>query len=65
LYAPGGTFHNHYFEAGVVIEVRVRCRNDEFVMIVLDIGQLFRQQPRVMIVDESDAADDRLLWGFR
>ena len=39
-----------------MIEVRVRCRNDEFVMIVPDIGQLFRQQPRVMIVDESDAA---------
>jgi hypothetical protein len=33
--------------------------NNDFVVLMLQISQLFRKQARVVVVDESDRADDQ------
>jgi hypothetical protein len=43
-------------KAGIVIKMRVACRDDKFVMRVLQFRQLFRYAEGVMIIDQSDRA---------
>ena len=54
---------NDHFEAGFVIEMGVQSGNDELVMIVLKIGKLFGQETGVVIVNESDGANDKRVVG--
>ena len=45
-----------YFQAAFVVEMRVQSRNDDCMMLMLQIGKLLRQQTRVMIVDQGHRA---------
>ena len=49
----------YYFQAILVVEMRMQGGNDDCVILVLKIGKLLRQQASVMIVDEGDRADDQ------
>jgi len=49
----------YYFQAILVVEMRMQGGNDDCVILVLKIGKLLRQQACVMIVDECDRADDK------
>jgi hypothetical protein len=46
------------FEAGVVVEVGVAGGDNQFVVLVLEFGELFCDAIGVVVVDESDGADD-------
>jgi len=50
-----------YLQATLVVEMRMQGGNDDCVILVLEIGELLRQQPGVMIVDEGDRAHDKRL----
>lgn len=45
------------FEARVMVEMRMTRGDDQFVVGVLDFGQLFGHPMRVMVEDEGDCAD--------
>ena len=42
-----------------MVEVRMAGRDDQFVILVLEFGQLLGDAVGVMVVDEGDGADDR------
>jgi hypothetical protein len=46
-----------------MIEVRMQGGDDDCVMLVLEIGELLRQQASVMIVDEGDRAHHKRIAG--
>ncbi len=48
--------HDQDLQARVVIEMRVACRDDKFVMCVLQLGQLFRYAECVMVINQSDGS---------
>ena len=50
-----GPAHEHGFQAVGVIEMNLRGRDHQIVMLVLQFGYLLRRGPVVMIVDITDA----------
>ena len=52
----------HYFKAGVVIEMSMQSRDNNLVMFMLEVGEFFRKQASVMIIDQGHGSDDG---GFR
>ncbi len=42
----------------MVVEVGVSGGDDQIMMIVLQFHQLVREQPRVMVINESNGTDD-------
>ncbi len=42
--------------------MRMTCGNDQFVVFVLDFDQLFCYSMGMVVVDESDSANDRSVW---
>ena len=58
LHVFGFATQHDDFEAILVIEMGVHSRNDDVVVLVLNVGKFFRKQARVMIVDERHGADD-------
>jgi hypothetical protein len=63
LYFSRLAAEHHYLQTVFMIEVRMQGRNDDCVTLVLEIGKLLRQQPGVMIVNESDGANDKRVAG--
>lgn len=63
LYVFGLTTKDDDFEAGFVIQVGMQSGNDQFVMIVLKVGKPFGQETGVVIVNQSDGADDKSIVG--
>jgi len=51
------------FQAILMVKMRVQSGNDDGVRLVLEIGELFRQQTSVMVVNERDGADDESIRG--
>jgi hypothetical protein len=47
-----------HLEAGIVIEMRVKRRDDHFMMFVLKVGELFREKASVMVIDQRYCPDD-------
>jgi hypothetical protein len=54
---------HHDFQAVVMVEMSVDGGNDDLVMGVLQIGQLFREEAGVVVVDEGDGPDDEAIRG--
>ena len=53
LHAFELALHDDDFQTHIVIEMRMDGRNNEFVVPMLQRGQLVSQQAEVMVVDES------------
>lgn len=56
LHLFGRTAKYDHLQATLVVEMRVQSGNNDFVILVLDVGQLLGQQTSVMVVDEGDRA---------
>jgi len=54
--------YNH-LQTVLMIKMRMQGGNDNRVRLMLEIGKLFRQQTGVMVVNESDSANDRGIAG--
>ena len=50
---------DHHFQARIVIKMGMERRDDHFVMLMLQIGELFGKESSVMIVDQSHCSHDR------
>ena len=50
--------HDKHLQAGIVIEMRVAGGDDQFVMFVLQIGQLFADTVLVMVIYQGDSPHD-------
>ena len=59
----GFSMDHENFQARIVIEMCMTCRDHQPVMRVLKFGQLLRDPIGVMVVDECDRTDDRRI-GF-
>jgi len=57
LHRAGFSFHHHYLQAVVMIQMHVHGGKDVVKVGVLKISELLVQQPDVMIVDQCDGAD--------
>ena len=49
---------DQHFKTGIVIEVRVTRRDHQVVVLMLHLGQLLSDSGGVMVVDQSDGADN-------
>jgi hypothetical protein len=58
LYLGRFAMHNQNLKTRIVIQMRMACGNNEFMMRVLQIGQLFAYSVRVVVVDEGDCANN-------
>jgi len=65
-------FHDDHFQAVVVVQMNVQRGEDLVVILVLQLGELFAEQPDVMVVEQrhgtgyqSRGLDSRLLNQFR
>lgn len=47
----GPAAQDHHFKAGIVIEVSMKRRDHNLVMLMLKVGKFFRQKASVMIID--------------
>ncbi len=45
-----------------MVQMRVQRGNDYFVILVLKVGKLLRQQASVMIIDKRNRAHDEGIW---
>lgn len=63
LYILRGPAKYDDFEATLVVEVGMQSRNNYFVVLVLEIGELLRQKAGVMVVDKGDRAHDERVCG--
>jgi len=52
-----------HLQAVLMIEVGMQGGNDDRVGLVLEIGEFFRQQASVVIVDEGDGANHKRIGG--
>lgn len=52
--AVGASPHREHFEAVVMVEMHVQCRNDQVAMIMLNVGEQFQQVWLVVVVDQCD-----------
>lgn len=59
LHARSIAVDNEHFKAGIVIKVRMAGGDNQVVMFVLRVGELLGDAEGVVVVDESDSADDR------
>lgn len=59
LHLSSFAMDNEDFQAGIVIEMCVTGRNDQFVMGVLKFGELLGNSVSVVVIDERDGADHR------
>ena len=55
--------YDQHLEAGVVVQVRVASRDHQFVVLVLRLGQFFRNAAGVVVVDEGYRAHHGRLRG--
>ena len=51
----------HHLKAGIVIEMAMERRDDHFMMFMLKVGQFFREEPSVMVIDQPHGSHDRSL----
>jgi hypothetical protein len=58
LHLTGLALHHDDFQTRVVVKTRMNRRNDDRVVMMLNIGQLLRQKTDVVIVDQSDGSHD-------
>ena len=58
LHAGGFAVNDQHFKAGIEIEMRMARGDDEVVVLVLRFGQLLGDSEGVMVVNESDGADN-------
>ena len=58
LHAARFTVDDQHFEAGIMVQMRVARRDNQVVMFVLGFGQLLGDPESMVVVDESDGADD-------
>ncbi len=54
----GFTADDEDFKAGIVVEMRVAGGDDEIVLSMLQLGELFSNAAGMVIVDEGDGADN-------
>ena len=59
LHSGGLAVDDQYFKAGIMVEMRVARGDDQIVVLVLHLGQLFRDSRGVMVEDERHGADHR------
>ena len=50
--------HNQHLQAGVVIQMRVAGGDNQFVMLMLQLGQLLAHAVRIVVIDQGDGAHD-------
>ena len=53
----GLAMNNEDFQAGIMVEMRMTGRNHQFVVCMLEFGQLLGNAVGVMVVDERDGTD--------
>jgi len=58
LHAASLAVDNQYFEAGIMIQMRVARRDNKVVVFVLRFSQLLGDSKGMMIEDEGNCADD-------
>ena len=63
LDACGLAVDDQHFKAGVVIEMRMRGRNHQAVVLVLRFSELLGDAVGGVVVDERDGADDDRVGG--
>ena len=61
LYLSEPALDHHDFQAHIMVKVGMYGGDDDFVILVLQLHQLLRQKPGVMIVNESHGAHDQRL----
>lgn len=54
--------HYQNFETKIMIEMRMTCGYDQFVVFVLDFRKLLCHSMGMAVVDESDGANERRVW---
>lgn len=59
LHLLGFPMDDQDFETGIMIEMRMTRRDDQFVVSMLDFGKLLRYAVCMMVVDERNGADYR------
>lgn len=52
------TAQDHYLKARIVIQVGVQRRDDYFVVFMLKVGQFFREEANVMVIDQRHGSHD-------
>jgi len=53
---------DEHLQTGVVIQMRVTGRDNQIVMVVLKLGQLFADSMRIVVIDQSDSSHHRSRW---
>ena len=48
---------NDHFQAMMVIQVNMQCRNDALVVLMLEFGQFFAQHAHVVVVDDRNCSN--------
>ncbi len=54
---------DYHLETVFMVEMGMQSGDDDGVRLVLEIGEFFRQQTRVVVVNESDGADNKGISG--
>lgn len=63
LNVPRLTAQEYHFKAGIVVEMGVQGRDNDFVVFVLKISELLGKKPSVVVIDQRNCPDDRSFRG--
>ena len=58
LDSGSGAAHCNHLQAVIVIEMDVHRRDDVFVKMMMEVGELFVEEPNVVVVNKRYGADD-------